>query len=66
MVQQRPHMRWMMPHAGETLDHHGDAVQRPQLPDEPIGRRPFEQYLLDGGELGVRQPGRRAAGAFAV
>jgi hypothetical protein len=35
-------------------------------PDEPAGRGPLQQGLLDGGELGIRQPGRRAAQPPAV
>jgi hypothetical protein len=61
MTQQRPHVRRMMLHPGEALDHDGDTVQRPQLPSEPVGGGAFQQGLLDSRELGVRQPGCRAA-----
>lgn len=46
-----------MLHPGEALDHDGDAVQGPQLPSEPVGGGAFQQGLLDGRELVVRQPG---------
>jgi hypothetical protein len=56
----------MMLHPSQALDHQRDPLQGPQLPDEPVGRRPFQQGLLDPGELGIRQPGRRTARAFAA
>ena len=55
-----------MLHPGEALDHRGDPLQRPQLPDEPVGTGALQQGLLDGGELGIRQPWRRAARSPAV
>ena len=51
---------------GEALDHQRDAVQGPQLPDEPIRGGAFQQGLFDGGELGIRQPWRRPAGSAAA
>jgi hypothetical protein len=38
---------------GETLDHRGDPVQRPQLPGEPIGGGAFQQGLFNLMELAV-------------
>jgi hypothetical protein len=55
-----------MLHPSETLDYYRDAVQGPQLPDEPIGGGAFQQGLLDGGELLIRQAWRRAAGFAAA
>jgi hypothetical protein len=49
-------------HPGHPLDHHGDAVKGPQLPEEPVHGRPFQQGLPDLGEPGVRQPWRWAVG----
>jgi hypothetical protein len=46
----------MVTHPGQPLDHGGDAVQGPQLTDEPIGRGALEQDLFDLTELAVRQP----------
>jgi hypothetical protein len=43
------------------LDHHRGPVQGTQLADKPVGACALQQGLLDGGELGVRQPWRRAA-----
>ncbi len=45
-----------MAHAGEALDDQCDAVNGPQLPDEPVGGCAVEQGLLDGGELLAGQP----------
>jgi hypothetical protein len=53
VAQQRPHVRRMMLNPGEAFDHHRDAVQGPQFPDEPIRRRPVEQRLLDRRQLGI-------------
>jgi hypothetical protein len=64
--QQRPHMRRMMVDAGQPLNHHHDPLQGPQLPNEPVGRGPFQQGLFDLGELGIRQPGRGPARAAAM
>jgi hypothetical protein len=61
VMQQRPQPGGMVAHAGEALDHQRDAVQGPQLADEPVGTSALQQGLLDGGELGIRQPGCRAA-----
>jgi hypothetical protein len=66
IAQQRPHPARMMVDSGEALDHRGGPVQGPQLPDEPVRGRAVQQGLLDLGELGIRQPGRRAARAAAV
>jgi hypothetical protein len=52
--------------AGQPLNDQRDAVQGPQLPDEPIGGGAFQQGLLDGGELLIRQAWRRAAGSAAA
>jgi hypothetical protein len=56
----------MVAHPGHPLDHHGDAVKGPQLPEEPVHGRPFQQGLLDLGELGVQQPWRWAARPAAL
>jgi hypothetical protein len=56
VVQQRPYVREMVTHPGQPLDHHGDAVQGPQLTNEPVGRRAFQEGVLDPTELGIRQP----------
>jgi hypothetical protein len=53
-------MGGMVAHPGQPLDDDGDAVQGPQLTDEPIGASTLEQGLFDLAELGVRQLGRRA------
>jgi hypothetical protein len=53
-------------HPGQPLNHQPDAVKGPQLPDKPVRAGPFQQGLLDPLELGVRQPGRRAAGSPAA
>jgi hypothetical protein len=53
-----PPVRGMMADPGEVLDHRGDAVQRPQLAGEPVGRGAFQERLLNCGELLVREPGR--------
>ena len=55
-----------MAHSGQPLDYQPDALQGPQLPDEPVGGGAFQQGLLDTGELGVGQPGRRAARSTAA
>jgi hypothetical protein len=52
--------------AGQPFNDQRDAVQGPQLPDEPIGGGTFQQSLLDGGELLIRQAWRRAAGSAAA
>ena len=52
----------MVADAGQLLDHDGDAIKSPQLPGEAVGGGAVQERLFDGGELGVRQPGRRAAG----
>jgi hypothetical protein len=51
VVQQRPDVRGMVAHPGQPLDHDGDALQRPQLPGEPIRGGALQQGLLDPGEL---------------
>jgi hypothetical protein len=56
VAQQRPHMRRMMTDPGQPLNDQRDAVQAPQLPDEPVGGGAFQQGLLDGDELDIRQP----------
>ena len=56
----------MVADAGQPLDQQRDAVQGPQLSDKPVRRSTGEQGLLDSGELGVRQPGRRAARPLAA
>jgi hypothetical protein len=66
VVQQRPHPGGMVLDAGQPLDDQRDAVQRPQLPHEPLGRRAFEQACstmaswasesLGAGPLGPRLP----------
>jgi hypothetical protein len=66
VTQQRPDMGRMMLDSGQPLDDQRDPLQRPQLPDEPVGANAFQQGLLDGGELGVRQPWRRAARSAAA
>jgi hypothetical protein len=48
-------VRGMMADPGEALDHRGDAVQRPQLAGEPVGRGAFQERLLNRGELLVRE-----------
>jgi hypothetical protein len=37
----------MMVDPGQALNHRGDAVQGPQLPDEPMGGGAVQQGLLD-------------------
>jgi hypothetical protein len=66
VTQQRPHMGRVVTHPGQPLDHGGDAVQGPQLADEPVSRSPFQQGLPDLAELGVGHLGRRAAGSSAM
>jgi hypothetical protein len=55
MVQQGPQVGGMVTHPGQPLDHGGDAVQRPQLTNKPVGRGALEQDLFDPSELAVRQ-----------
>jgi hypothetical protein len=66
VAQQRPDVGGMVAHAGQPLDDQRDAVNGPQLPDEPVGARAVQQALLDGGELRIRQPRRGAARALAA
>ena len=54
MVQQRPHVRGVVAHAGQPLDHQRDAVQGPQLPCESVGGGARQQDLFDLAELAVR------------
>jgi hypothetical protein len=59
----------MMPHPGHPLDHGGDAVKGPQLPDKPLAASTPQQGLFDPAELDVGQPGcwsGRASAAQAV
>lgn len=42
--------------SGQPLDDHSDAIQDPQLTDEPVGSGALPQGLLDPAELGIRQP----------
>jgi hypothetical protein len=46
----------MVTHPGQPLDHGGDAVQGPQLTDEPVGGGALQQGLLDPAELRIGQP----------
>jgi hypothetical protein len=66
VTQQCPHMGGVVTHPGQPLDHGGDAVQGPQLADEPVGRGTFQQGLLDLAELGVGHLGRRAGRSLAM
>jgi hypothetical protein len=50
---------------GEALDQ-PDALQGPQLTDEPVGRGAFQQGLFDVGEPLIRQSWRGAAGPAAA
>jgi hypothetical protein len=43
----------MMVDPGEALDHRGDALQGPQLPDEPVRGHSFQEGLLNLGELAL-------------
>jgi hypothetical protein len=65
VTQQRPHMGGVVTHPGQPLDHDGDAVQGPQLTNEPVGGGTFQQGLLDLAELGIGdtrgRPGRSSA-----
>jgi hypothetical protein len=45
--QQRPQVRGMVAHPGQSLDDGGDALQGPQLADEPVGGGTLQQGLLD-------------------
>ena len=59
----------MVTDSGEALHDHGDAVQRPQLPDKAVGACALQQGLFHLLELAVGQPGRwsgRASAAQAV
>ena len=51
---------------GEALDHRGDPVKGPSLPDEPVGLGALQEGLLHGGELLIRQLWRGAAGPAAA
>jgi hypothetical protein len=66
VAQQRPHPGRVVADPGQPLDDGGDALQRPQLPGEPVGARTLQQSLLDPVELAVGQPGRRPGRALAV
>ena len=55
-----------MAHPGQPLDHQRNPVQGPQLTGEPISGGAIQQGLFKLGELGIRQPWRRAARSPAV
>jgi hypothetical protein len=69
MMEQRPHPGRVVADPGQALDHGGDAVESPQLPDKAVSGGALQQGLLDLGELGVgelRAGTGRAAAAQAV
>jgi hypothetical protein len=67
VVQLRPHVGGVVADPGQPLDHHRDAVQGPQLSDEPVGVGALQQGLLDtGGEQGARHLRGRAGGTLGL
>jgi hypothetical protein len=56
----------MVAHAGQPLHDHGDAVQRPQLPDKAVAAGALQQSLFNLMELAVGQPGHWSGRASAA
>jgi hypothetical protein len=66
VAQQRPDPGRMVADPGQPLDHDGDPVQRPQLPDKAVGASALQQGLLDLAEPGVADLGGRPGRSSAV
>src|SRR5690349_693831 len=51
LAQERPNVRWVIPHACQSLDHLGHTLQGPHVIRIAVCCRTFEQLLLDVREF---------------
>lgn len=67
-LQQPPHRRHRQTHPQAPTDHRLDPDQSPTLILEPVRRRPFPEFLLEHGELGIGDGRgvRRTGGAQGI